>query len=961
MRNARALLSSALLLILTFVSTCVRSQTNITASFRVTDLNWSKASLLVQQQDPVASSAGFINAFGSAGDDYASSVQQTSDGGFIVAGFTSGVGAGREDVLLVKLDGLGEIQWAKAAGGAGSDVAYSVRQTSDGGYIVTGSSDSFTGVAQILLAKFDGSGAVQWANTLGNVSDSAAGNSVQQTTDGGYIVTGFHAGALGGLGLLKYDSTGQLQWLRAASATDHYGLSVRQTSDGGYIVSGTSLQGTFFSSSYDLSLLKFDESGNLQWARLAGGGGHEQGSAVRQTSDGGYIVTGHTNSIDRNGRRDVLLLKYDGSGTLQWARTVGGTSGDDADSVEQTSDGGYIVSGRTTSFGAGATGLYLIKFDGAGTLQWARAGGVSTGSSTSVQQTSDGGYLVAGSTTSFGAGGSDILLIKTDANGNIAGCADWSSVSPSIGTTFPSALASFGISSPSLSASARTLSVTVAPLTSNNKCTAVAQPAISVAPTQITFPPTLLNTTSSPVQVTISNTGTANLVISDISTQDPFAITNPSSNITNIAPNTQGTFDVLFRPTTAGSFTGSVTIVSNAPTSPTVIPLQGAVLDPNNPLTTSMFVISNRADASFTIAGSLTFSGTGKVSLFPNLPPGTYTISYGDVPGFLKPPVQTLSLKAGSTLNFVGNYRRLIFVAFPGLGTSATNAVEGMGTLVCEVTGSFPRNPAACIAGTTVVPATIGNTFDWDTPNAGSGSPTDFINSNLGSPEDLVAVVGHSYGGDRARRYANYLRSVYTFPPDMLVTIDSVDPNVCTPAILGGYVECFILPPFDPCNQSGAYYDPPPQLKQLSNYVQRFSCIQGYNILGVDPIVVGNLTSHETIDNNADVHTAIRQKFVNALTSPKFVRFSISSVKVSNVTRTSATVSWNTNQKVGTLLEWAVTSAYGVVFYDPSLALAHGVAISGLRPSTTYHFSVISPVTSNQKPSTNDSTFTTLQ
>jgi hypothetical protein len=910
-----------------------------------------------------SSSNGFIRALGSAGDDYASSIQPTADGGFIVAGYTTGLGAGKEDVLLVKLDASGTIQWTKAVGGAGSDIAYSVQQTSDGGYIVTGSTDTFTGVAQILLAKLDGSGAFQWASTLGDVSDSAAGNSVQQTADGGYIVTGFHAGALGGLGLLKYDSTGQLQWLQAASATDHYGLSVKQTSDGGYIVSGTSLQSDpFFHFSYDLSLLKFDGSGKLQWAQLAGGGGHEQGSAVRQTSDGGYIVAGHTNSIDRNGRRDVLLLKYDGSGTLQWARTVGGTVNDDADSVEQTSDGGYIVSGRTNSFGAGATALYLIKFDGAGTLQWARAGGVSTGSSTSVQQTSDGGYFLAGSTTSFGAGGSDILLIRTDASGNIAGCTDWSSVSPSIGTTFPSAPASFGISSPSLSASAHTLSVVAVPLTSNNKCTAVGQPAISVAPTQITFPPTLINTTSSPVQLTISNTGTANLVISDISTQDPFAITNPSSNITgSIAPNTQGTFDAIFRPTTVGPFSGNIAITSHAPTSPTVISLQGTgVLGANNPLITSIFVISNLDAASFTITGPHAFSANGKVSLFPNLPSGTYTITYGAALGFLKPPAQTLTLSAGSTVNFVGNYRRLIFAAFPGLGTSSTNATEGMGTLVCETTGSFPRNPSACTPGDTMVPATLGNTFDWDTPNVGSGSPTEFITSNLRSAEDLVAIVGHSYGGNRARLYATYLRSAYDFAPDLLLTIDPVDPNVCNSTLLQGLLDCIIIPPFDACNQSGAYYDPPPQLKQLKNYVQRFSCIQGYNLLGVDPTVVGDLTTHTNIDDNPNVHAAIRQQFANSLASSKFVRFSISSVKISNVTKTGATVSWNTNQKIGTLLECGVTSAYGGVFYDPSLVLGHGVVISGLRPATTYHFRVISPVTSNQKPTTNDATFTTL-
>jgi hypothetical protein len=219
---------------------------------------------------------------------------------------------------------------------------------------------------------------------------------------------------------------------------------------------------------YDLTLLKFDGSGNLQWAQLAGGSGNESSNAVQQTSDGGYVVAGVTASFGTGGQ-DALLLKYASSGVLRWARTAGGSGDDTADFVQQTSDGGFIVSGHTNSFGAGGTAVFLLKFDSTGRLQWARAGGGST-SGTSVQQTSDGGYFVAGSTASFGAGGSDILLIRPDANGNVAGCADWAFVTPSIGTTFPSTSTSYGVDSPSFSVSVPSLTVAPAPLTPNNKC-----------------------------------------------------------------------------------------------------------------------------------------------------------------------------------------------------------------------------------------------------------------------------------------------------------------------------------------------------------------------------------------------------------------------------------------------------------------------------------------------------------
>lgn len=457
----------ALPLVLLFLSTITTAQVSseglVTANFKVSDLTPSMASLLVQEQGSVRLKSVFLETLGTSGDDYASSVQLTSDGGFIIAGDTNGVGAGAQDMLLVKVDGSRKIQWAKAAGSIGNDIALSVRQTSDGGYIVTGQTDSFSGVGQILLAKFGATGAFQWASTLGNPSDSAAGQSVQQTTDGGYIVSGFPGGAIGGLGLLKYDPAGQLQWLRRASATNFYGASVQQTSDGGYIVTGPRQTGT----TYDLALVKFDGSGNLQWAQLAGGMDYEIGNSVQQTSDGGYVVAGTTASFFQG--QDVLLLKYDSTGTLQWSQINGGPSDDAADSVQQTSDGGYIVAGHTTSFGTGGNVL-LQKYDSSGTLQWARAGGGSA-SVASVQQAPDGGYLVAASTASFGAGGSDILIIKTNASGDILGCGDWASINPTVTVaTFPSAANSYPIDSPTFNVSSPTLGVAAVKLNRRLQC-----------------------------------------------------------------------------------------------------------------------------------------------------------------------------------------------------------------------------------------------------------------------------------------------------------------------------------------------------------------------------------------------------------------------------------------------------------------------------------------------------------
>jgi len=349
--------------------------------------------------------------FGGTDNDSALSVQQTSDGGYIIAGCTESYGAGSYDFWLIKTDSKGNKEWDNTFGGTDEDWAFSTQQTSDGGYIVAGYTMSYgTGWVNAWLVKTDSEGNKEWDKTFGGTNSAYL---VQQTSDDGYIIAGLSVSfgtTWADFWLVKTDSNGNMQWDKIYGGTgDEVAFSVRQTSDEGYIIAGTTMQDIGLG---DFWLVKTNSEGNEQWNKTFGGTGEDVALSVRQTIDGGYIVAGTTESYGA-GLADFWLVKADSEGNKEWDKTFGGTDNDSAYSVQQTSDGGYIIAGYTESYSAGLADFWLVKTDSFGNEQWNKTfGGTYKDRARSVQQTTDGGYILAGSTNSYGAGLADFWLIK---------------------------------------------------------------------------------------------------------------------------------------------------------------------------------------------------------------------------------------------------------------------------------------------------------------------------------------------------------------------------------------------------------------------------------------------------------------------------------------------------------------------------------------------------------------------
>ena len=416
------------------------------------------------------------NTIGGSGIDELHSIQQTSDGGYILGGWSGSNISGDKtensqggwDYWIIKTDSLGVIQWQKTIGGNNHDWLYSLEQTTDGGYILGGYSRSNisgdktedrVGFDDYWIVKTDSLGAIQWQNTIGGSSIDEL-HSIRQTNDGGYILGGSSKSNISGdktensqggwdYWIVKTDSFGVIQWQNTIGGIGIDELrALQQTSDGGYILGGWSssnISGDKTENSngdYDYWLVKTDSLGVIHWQNTIGGGYLDNLLFIEQTTDRGYILGGwsYSNATgDKTekcqGGRDYWIVKTDSLGIIQWQNTIGGSGDDVLNSIQQTTDGGYIlggysysnISGDKTENSQGFEDYWIVKTDSLGVIGWQNTiGGSNSDHLYSLQQTTNGGYIlggcsysnISGDKTESNQGSSDYWIVKLTSNFN---------------------------------------------------------------------------------------------------------------------------------------------------------------------------------------------------------------------------------------------------------------------------------------------------------------------------------------------------------------------------------------------------------------------------------------------------------------------------------------------------------------------------------------------------------------
>jgi hypothetical protein len=361
-------------------------------------------------------------------------VLEMSDGGYIASGecgSQTGIG------FVFRTNAYGDTIWKKGLGGNLGMRFYNMKRTSDSCFILCGYSDLGIGGYSALLVKINSEGDIIWQKGYGGVAEDGA-KDVIQTYDGGYAVTGYtmsYGQATFTGYFIKTDSNGDTLWTKTYEKSSFYNSlgSLIQLADSGYIISGVTEN-----PDDDIYLIRSDKKGDTIWTKTIGGTGDDGARFVQPTSDGGFLLCGGTTSYGAGGR-DVYIVKINSNGQVLWSKTIGGPNDDSGGGIP-TSDGGYAIWGTTNSFGVGGYDGYLLKLNSNCDTLWTRTFGSDWNDfGNSIQETSDGGFILCGWSNNWDFSGSieKAYLIKTDANGHVVGIDENSFSIKNLITAFP--------------------------------------------------------------------------------------------------------------------------------------------------------------------------------------------------------------------------------------------------------------------------------------------------------------------------------------------------------------------------------------------------------------------------------------------------------------------------------------------------------------------------------------------
>ncbi|MFX0065482.1 MAG: hypothetical protein ACFFC7_25195 [Candidatus Hermodarchaeota archaeon] len=359
--------------------------------------------------------------FGWSGSELSRSMVNCSGGGYVMTGWTDSSGAGQHDAWLVRTDADGNHLWNYTFGGTEDDYGHQVIECSGGGFAIVGQynkSGGLHGNPDAWLIRTDASGNHLWNETYGNTTTEDGGRSIVEFSGGGFVMSGVTITSKSSdVWLIHVNSTGGHEWNRTYGgvAVDrcYQSQSLVECASGGFLIAGYSL--SYGPGGSDLYLVRTDSSGNMLWNYSYGGIDFDRPQGVIECSDGGFAAIGVTKSYSVNDKTDLWVVRTSANGTMLWNKTFGGEEEDWGYHALEAIDGGLFIIGSTMSYGiANTNDVWILRTDIKGNLLWNKTIGDGAGADIGYSIVHNGGrnFTIAGSTSSYGTGGSDMWLLK---------------------------------------------------------------------------------------------------------------------------------------------------------------------------------------------------------------------------------------------------------------------------------------------------------------------------------------------------------------------------------------------------------------------------------------------------------------------------------------------------------------------------------------------------------------------